>query len=832
MTGINWIHLSDWHQNKVRLDSEVVNESQKDKFLKDKFDRNLIREKLLEDIRHRSEIDSSLENIDFVIFSGDLTYNGRKEEFEEIKKELLDPLLEACGDLDPSRLFIVPGNHDLNRADFELLPPTLSNYLTEENASSWLSDDRKRTEVLKPFYEFGNFINDYTKQEHALFGSSCELNLGENKIALIGLNSALMCGRKDEKGNVDDERKIIVGEPQIQEVLKKVSDYDLKIAVLHHPFEWLASFDCRYVEGRLIEECDFILNGHQHYPNVKVINKKHPDPGNYVCINTGTAYGSRIPKDPIFINAYNFVHLDFATKNGTIFLRHWNNRYLRWTEDHDSHLAPSYPFSLEKFGEKKNSEKSFLCRGLIPDPEQRSYMDNLTFVRDFDDRYLSDFRNQLREEKRKRYPNSLSNAEFLKESNLMIDGYMTRSGALLFGKNPQEVCRSAITQCTIYRGKDKAAVFEKIQLDSTIPNQIIDSHNYIESRVNKIENSIAGRAQLETRYEYPMRCVREIIANALAHRDYEDNHRIVHIYLFLDRIEIMSPGDWFDKSLIEGKLYPISDLVSPSIKRNIALSDTLSWINLMEVDGKGITTAIDDCRINDAPIPEVIQKDGFVTVIIWPSREFKKIVPSGYITPWQIPPPPKGFKGREEEINDILSNFEKGATITGVRGMGGVGKTALALALAERLRDRFSDGQIFLNMQSTSQNPRESKEAMVDIIRTYLGPENRLPEDINGLRGIYHSILSDKKILILLDNAESREQVEPLLPPIGSALLITSRKKFALPGLNEVDLDILPLECAKQLLLDIAGRIGDHADELARICGCLPLALQKMQLLL
>ena len=45
MTGINWIHLSDWHQNKVRLDSEVVNESQKDKFLKDKFDRNLIRER-------------------------------------------------------------------------------------------------------------------------------------------------------------------------------------------------------------------------------------------------------------------------------------------------------------------------------------------------------------------------------------------------------------------------------------------------------------------------------------------------------------------------------------------------------------------------------------------------------------------------------------------------------------------------------------------------------------------------------------------------------------------------------------------------------------------
>ena len=122
-----------------------------------------------------------------------------------------------------------------------------------------------------------------------------------------------------------------------------------------------------------------------------------------------------------------------------------------------------------------------------------------------------------------------------------------------------------------------------------------------------------------------MICVREIIANALAHRDYENIHRFVHIYLFLDRIEIMSPGNWFDKTLIEGKSYPISDLVSPSIKRNIALADTLSWINLIEIDGKGITNAIEDCRIKNAPMPEVIQKDGFVTVTIWPSREFKKI---------------------------------------------------------------------------------------------------------------------------------------------------------------------------------------------------------------
>ena len=135
--------------------------------------------------------------------------------------------------------------------------------------------------------------------------------------------------------------------------------------------------------------------------------------------------------------------------------------------------------------------------------------------------------------------------------------------------------------------------------------------------------------------------------------------------------------------------------------------------------------------------------------------------------------------------------------------MGGVGKTALALVLADRLKDRFPDGQLFLNMLGTSKSPLKPEDAMAHIIRSYRGVDAPLPEDLNGLSGLYHSVLSGKKALILLDNAASREQVEPLLPPAGSALLITSRNKFALAGLKEKDLDVLPLEDAKKLLLEI-----------------------------
>ena len=208
-------------------------------------------------------------------------------------------------------------------------------------------------------------------------------------------------------------------------------------------------------------------------------------------------------------------------------------------------------------------------------------------------------------------------------------------------------------------------------------------------------------------------------------------------------------------------------------------------------------------------------------VIVQPSRSAPALP-----LPQQIPSPPLDFTGREEEIKCLLDQFDQGVTITGLRGLGGIGKTALALVLADRLKDRFPGGQIFLDMQGTSKISLKPEDAMAHVIHSYCELDARLPTDLNGLKGLYHSILSGKRALILLDNAANREQVELLLPPVGSALLITSRNKFALAGLKEKDLNVLPLKDAKKLLLEIAERIGDHAEEMAKLCGCLPLALR------
>ncbi len=193
----------------------------------------------------------------------------------------------------------------------------------------------------------------------------------------------------------------------------------------------------------------------------------------------------------------------------------------------------------------------------------------------------------------------------------------------------------------------------------------------------------------------------------------------------------------------------------------------------------------------------------------------------------QLPAPPADFTGREEELNALRSALAKGGpgAIFGLRGAGGIGKTVLALKLAEELKPLYPDAQLYLDLKGTDPQPLTTAQAMAHVIRSY-HPEARLPESEAELAGLYRSVLNDKRVLFLMDNAASREQVEPLIPPSGSLLLVTSRFHFVLPGLVSRDLDELPPEDARDLLLKIALRIGKEADVLAGLCGRLPIALR------
>jgi len=174
------------------------------------------------------------------------------------------------------------------------------------------------------------------------------------------------------------------------------------------------------------------------------------------------------------------------------------------------------------------------------------------------------------------------------------------------------------------------------------------------------------------------------------------------------------------------------------------------------------------------------------------------------LIPNQIPQAPKEFSGRDTELKDLKKTFCEGSTVICLQGMAGVGKSALALALAQEVKDNYPEGQIFINLMGTEENPLSSANAMAQAIRAFRGPEYKIPENESELAGIYRSILANKRALLLLDNAASRGQVEPLLPEKSCCVLITSRKKFALAGRNCTAIHPMSPREACELLLKIA----------------------------
>jgi tetratricopeptide (TPR) repeat protein len=191
----------------------------------------------------------------------------------------------------------------------------------------------------------------------------------------------------------------------------------------------------------------------------------------------------------------------------------------------------------------------------------------------------------------------------------------------------------------------------------------------------------------------------------------------------------------------------------------------------------------------------------------------------------QLPSAPDDFVGREKALRALTEAKGTGVAVFGVRGMGGIGKTALALKAAEALGKRYPDAQFYVDLRGSRNNPLTPAEALARIVRAY-HPTARLPENEGELRAWYQSVLHGRRALVLLDDARDAAQVAPLLPPASCYLLVTSRQQFAVQGLKAYDLDTLPEADAVKLLLEIAPRIGDQAGKIARLCGYLPLALR------
>lgn len=198
---------------------------------------------------------------------------------------------------------------------------------------------------------------------------------------------------------------------------------------------------------------------------------------------------------------------------------------------------------------------------------------------------------------------------------------------------------------------------------------------------------------------------------------------------------------------------------------------------------------------------------------------------------FQLPGVVPDFTGRQEEIRALAGRLRGNGGKVGrsaLRGMGGVGKTSLAVTVAHEVKDRFPDAQLFLDLRGMSDQPLTAAEAMARIIRDFQPDATSLPDAEAELAPMYHSVLSGKRALIVFDNARDEGQVRNLVSvalPVG--FLVTSRNALALDGMESIWLDVLTSEEAVSLLRGITG--GEDTEEMREVvelCGRLPLALR------
>ncbi|MFI6403228.1 BTAD domain-containing putative transcriptional regulator [Streptomyces sp. NPDC050548] len=216
---------------------------------------------------------------------------------------------------------------------------------------------------------------------------------------------------------------------------------------------------------------------------------------------------------------------------------------------------------------------------------------------------------------------------------------------------------------------------------------------------------------------------------------------------------------------------------------------------------------------------------------------------NGAPRPQQLPALVRGFEGRAEELaylqgvlEDESARSDHATPVAVVDGPAGVGKSAFVLRLAHRLRDRFPDGQLYVDLGGTAPGGRPM--SAVDALRRLLGSLGveaaRIPDDTAACASLYRTVLHGRRMLVVLDDVHSAEQLRLLIPQGPCCVLATSRQSLgglaARDGAHAMTIGPLADREAARLLVSLSGnRLAGESAATARLvtlCGGLPLALR------
>ncbi|MEV0151399.1 MULTISPECIES: NB-ARC domain-containing protein [unclassified Nonomuraea] len=209
--------------------------------------------------------------------------------------------------------------------------------------------------------------------------------------------------------------------------------------------------------------------------------------------------------------------------------------------------------------------------------------------------------------------------------------------------------------------------------------------------------------------------------------------------------------------------------------------------------------------------------------------------PAGTTVPRQLPADVTALVGRGRELAIVEGHRSPNtATVVSIDGMAGAGKTALAVHAAHRLASRCPDGQLFVSLHghAPATAPVEPGAALARVLHALGVPAERVPAHLDDRAALYRSVLADRKVLIVLDDAADEHQIHPLLPAGPDCrVIVTSRRRLScLSDTWSLSLETLPVAKAVALFTRMAGSATDAPTsvlaEVVRRCGLLPLAIR------
>ncbi len=329
---IRILHLSDFHLSEKR-----------------KWDSDPVLTKLAATIH---KITSDGLKPDLVAITGDIAAKGKPQDYEEAYRWINEGLCAALGPRFPRKnILIVPGNHDVDRGSVDFVAKATQDALLKGKdqapIADLLGDPANRAVLLKRHDAYLEFANRFPGTNRDVPWWSDNRQVHGQQIHFAGFCSSWMSCSDDDQG------KLLIGRWQVNSLLGNTKNASWTVALVHHPWPFLARFDSLEVEADLLRDCDLTLCGHLHQQRVRHIQ----DPDNaYLELTAGAGYkGSEYP------NAFHLVELYPDRRIGVHF---WVWHKKQWKPDRNAYLsAPDAvaEFSLEPRAVSASASASAAC---------------------------------------------------------------------------------------------------------------------------------------------------------------------------------------------------------------------------------------------------------------------------------------------------------------------------------------------------------------------------------------------------------------------------------------------------------------------------------------